>query len=172
MKYPNAVALATVDEQLRPAVRIVLLKHIDEKGFQFFTNYEGRKGRELLANQQAALCFFWDALGRQVRVEGKVEKLDSASSDAYFQSRPRRSQLGAWASKQSRVIESREILEQEMEKLEQQFPHEVPRPDHWGGFLLTPTSFEFWLEQDNRLHDRFEYLPASPGQWKINRLSP
>jgi pyridoxamine 5'-phosphate oxidase len=172
MQYANAMALATVDEDGRPSVRIVLLKHLSKSGFQFFTNFEGRKGRELARNTKAGLCFYWDKLGRQVRVEGTVVKLSGAESDAYFASRPRGSQLSAWASKQSSVVTSREVLENAMADLDKKFPGEIPRPDYWGGFELQPSAIEFWTHQDNRLHDRIQYVKEKNGSWLSQRLSP
>ena len=171
MRNPNAMSLATVGSDGKPSLRTVLLKAVNEEGFSFFTNYESRKGRELDGNPHAALCFYWDKLARQVRVEGAVTRLPKEKSEAYFALRPRGSQLGAWASKQSREIPSREFLEEKMREAEARFPDKVPIPPYWGGYLLKPTSIEFWIEQPSRLHDRFLFLREGSG-WKKVRLSP
>ncbi len=173
MQFPNAMSLATVDASGRPSVRIVLLKGANEKGFVFFTNYESRKGIELEFNPQAALCFFWDQMGRQVRIEGLVEKISSKESGEYFHSRPRDSQIGAWASKQSQPIESRKKLEEEFQRQGKEFAgKEIPLPDFWGGYRLVPDRMEFWQLGEHRLHDRFVYLPIDGQKWKIERISP
>jgi pyridoxamine 5'-phosphate oxidase len=168
---PNAMALATVDAHGRPGSRMVLLKGVDEKGFVFFTNYESRKGLDLAANPMAALLFWWDRLHRQVRVEGRVEKVEDAESERYFQSRPYGSRIGAAASPQSRVIGSRAELEERFRALEAAHPEDLPRPAHWGGFRVVPDHFEFWQGRESRLHDRLVYRPAGDA-WRIERLAP
>jgi pyridoxamine 5'-phosphate oxidase len=168
---PNAMALATVDAHGRPGSRMVLLKGVDEKGFVFFTNYESRKGLDLAANPMAALLFWWDRLHRQVRVEGRVEKVEDAESERYFQSRPYGSRIGAAASPQSRVIGSRVELEERFRALEAAHPEDLPRPAHWGGFRVVPDHFEFWQGRESRLHDRLVYRPAGDA-WRIERLAP
>ena len=166
------VALGTVDPAGRPAVRIVLLRGVDERGFVFFTNYNSRKGRELSANPHAALCVHWVALDEQIRIEGAVERLPAAESDAYFSSRPRGSQLGAWASDQSSVLPSRETLEERYRETERRYDGGVvPRPPFWGGFRLTPHRIEFWYGRPDRLHDRVVYIKEGTG-WRIERLYP
>ena len=164
--------LATADEEGRPSARIVLVRTVDERGFGFFTNYESRKGRELIANPFAALCFHWIALDEQIRVEGRVEQMPAEESDAYFQGRPRGSQLGAWASSQSRVLRAREDLEVRYREIEQQYEGQpVARPPFWGGFRIVPHRIEFWYGRPDRLHDRLRYERAGDG-WKIDRLYP
>lgn len=169
----NAMALATADAEGRPAARIVLLKGFDESGFVFFTNYESRKGRELEQNARVSLLFFWAELERQVRIEGVAEKVSRDYSQEYFQSRPKDSQIGAWASPQSRVIESRDVLEEKVRELTESFKHEeaLPLPDHWGGYLVRPYEIEFWQGRLSRLHDRIRYRHAE-GAWMIERLAP
>ena len=167
----TAVALATADATGAPSVRIVLLKAVDAAGFVFFTNYESRKARELDVNPRAALCFYWPAIGVQVRVEGAVERVTAAESESYFATRPRESQLGAWASAQSQPLSDRETLLQAVADAARCFPEEVRRPPWWGGFRLVPVRFEFWTAGANRLHDRFRYEPTEDG-WTITRLSP
>ncbi len=168
----NAMTLATVDHDGQPFARVVLLKGIDERGFVFFTNYESRKGRQLEDNPRAALVFYWADLERQVNVCGKVSKLPAEESDAYFHSRPRGSRIGAWASRQSQVIPDRATLERQWREYETRFPSEVPRPPHWGGYVLRPDQVEFWQGRPSRLHDRFRYHRAENGRWEIERLSP
>jgi pyridoxamine 5'-phosphate oxidase len=169
---PNAMTLATVGADGRPSARIVLLKGYDAAGFVFHTNYESRKGKELAVHPFAALVFFWSELERQVRIEGKVERLPAAESDAYFQSRPLGSRLSAWASRQSEPVADRTTLEQVLEEMSQRFQGgDVPRPPFWGGLRLRPDAIEFWQGGSNRLHDRLRYRPAAAG-WRIERLSP
>lgn len=170
---PNAMSLGTaVDGQ--PSVRIVLLKGVDEKGFSFFTNYQSAKGEELRQNPKAALTFFWAELERQVRIEGVVEKLPEAESDTYFNSRPKGSRVGAWSSPQSQVIPDREVLEERVQEYSQKFEdtENVPRPDFWGGYVLSPTMVEFWQGRPSRLHDRIRYRLSENNSWTIERLAP
>ncbi|HEY7833523.1 MAG TPA: pyridoxamine 5'-phosphate oxidase [Ktedonobacterales bacterium] len=172
---PNAMALATAAPDGRPSVRMVLLKGFDPSGFVFYTNYESRKGGELAANAYAALAFYWGALERQVRIEGRVSQVAAAQSDAYFHSRPAGSQLSAAASRQSQVIASRDALEAEVAALAARYPDQpVPRPDYWGGYRLAPDRIEFWQGRANRLHDRLRYRRDDPGAgaWIVERLSP
>jgi pyridoxamine 5'-phosphate oxidase len=168
----NAMTLSTVDENGKPSSRTVLLKTVDERGFIFFTNYDSRKGRELAENPNAALTFFWPELERQVCIAGTVKKIPAAESEKYFHSRPRGSQIGAWASRQSEVVPDRAFLEKNWRELEHKFPNEVPLPPHWGGFVLAPERIEFWQGRPSRLHDRFCYFRKPDGSWKIERLSP
>ncbi len=169
---PNAMTLATATTDGKPSARVVLLKEVNENGFVFFTNYDSRKGRELTENPCAALVFDWHETERQVRVEGRVEKISAAESDAYFHSRPSDSRLGAWASPQSREIASREELDKLQQQTEDQFNgKEIPRPPHWGGFLVRPARIEFWQGRPNRLHDRIVYQLDQQG-WEIIRLAP
>ena len=169
---PNAMTLATATGDGRPSARVVLLKGYDERGFVFYTNYEGRKARELEANPLCALLFYWGELERQVRIEGRASRLSGEESDAYFLSRPRGSRLGAWASEQSRQVESRSILEERVQALEAEYEgREVPRPPFWGGYRVEPGVIEFWQGRENRLHDRIVYRRAEAG-WKIERLQP
>jgi pyridoxamine 5'-phosphate oxidase len=171
---PNAMHISTVTASGRPDGRIVLLKDMSEAGFVFYTNYESRKGRELTDHPFAALTFFYPQLERQIRIEGTVEKVSAEESDAYFNSRPRGSQIGAWVSHQSTVIDSREVLEQRQRELESQFAGQpVPRPAHWGGFRVVPDLLEFWQGRPSRLHDRIRYSrPEGSQSWSIDRLSP
>lgn len=169
---PDAMALATVDAQGRADARMVLLKGFDERGFRFFTNYESRKAEQLAANGSAALVIYWREQDRQVRARGPVERLDAAESDAYFATRPRESQLGAWASPQSRPIADRVELDRRVAQLDERFAGaEIPRPEHWGGFLMRHEQVEFWQGQVGRLHDRFRYS-RDAGGWLIERLAP
>ena len=168
---PNAMTLATATPDGKPSARSVLLKGFDQRGFVFFTNYESRKAHELIANPQAALIFYWAELERQVRVEGSVSRVSEEESDAYFASRPRSSQLGAWTSPQSQVIAGRAVLDQRLEQMGQQFGDDVPRPPHWGGFRVAPQVIEFWQGRPSRLHDRLRYR-CEDGRWIIERLAP
>lgn len=169
----NAMSLATADAVGLPSVRVVLLKALDERGFSFFTNYESRKGHELAANPNAAICFHWKELERQVRAAGTVERVSREESAAYFAQRPRISQIGAWASAQSTVIEGRETLDESRRLYEQRFEGQpVPLPDFWGGYLLRPREIEFWQGRPGRLHDRLHYHRQSDNSWRISRLSP
>jgi pyridoxamine 5'-phosphate oxidase len=168
---PNAFTLATAGPDGRPAARVVLLKHVDH-GFTFFTNYDSRKGRELAANPHCAMVFFWHALERQVRIEGMVETVSPAESDAYFAVRPLGSRLGAWASRQSDVIPDREYLETKQAEWTAKYPDGVvPRPPHWGGYRVLPAVFEFWQGRPSRLHDRIQFTRTAAG-WAKDRLSP
>ena len=168
----NAMTLATVDKNGKPSTRTVLLKSVDERGFIFFTNYDSRKGRELAENPNAALTFFWSDLERQVCIAGSVIKLPVAESEAYFKSRPRGSQLAAWASNQSEIVPDRATLEKKWSELEAKFPNKIPLPPNWGGFILRPERIEFWQGRSSRLHDRYNYAKQADGSWKIARLSP
>jgi pyridoxamine 5'-phosphate oxidase len=173
MREPTAMTLATASPDGRPSARIVLLKAADERGFAFFTNYQSRKGGELEHNPWAALVFHWPDLVRQVRVEGRVAKVSGEESDAYFKTRPRGSQLGAWASEQSRAIKSRADLERRVQAVEATYEdREIPRPPHWGGLRLVPVAIEFWQGRLDRLHDRVLYSRADDGGWTRERLSP
>jgi len=170
---PEAAAVATATPDGAPSVRFVLVKRFDEHGFVFFSNYESRKGTELRDNPRAALLFHWQALGRQVRIEGSVELTAPEESLAYAHSRPRGSQLSALASPQSRVIESRQSLEQRVAELAERYrDQELPLPDAWGGLRVMPASYEFWQHRQDRLHDRLRYTPAAGGGWSIARLAP
>lgn len=172
MKEANAMVLSTVSSG-KPKARVVLLKGFDENGFVFFTNYNSHKGAELEGNNFAALTFFWDVLERQVRVEGEISKLSVKESEEYFWSRPRESQIGAWVSHQSETILGRETLDEKLEFYNQKFASEtvIPKPPHWGGYVLKPESIEFWQGRPNRLHDRILYSLENEN-WKIERLSP
>lgn len=169
----NAMTLATANEQGVPSARIVLLKGYDERGFVFFSNYESKKAGDLQVNPVASLVFFWKELERQVRISGSVEKVTELESDQYFQSRPEGSRIGAWASPQSTVISSRQVIEEKVEALQAAFEgKEIPRPLHWGGYRVVPTRIEFWQGRSSRLHDRIQYTLQPDGNWIIERLAP
>lgn len=169
---PNAMILSTAGADGKPSSRVVLLKGFSNEGFVFFTNYSSRKGNNLTENPFAALLFFWGELERQVRIEGSVEKIGKEESLKYFSSRPRLSQIGALASEQSKPVANREVLEEKFHHLDKKFEgREIPRPEHWGGYLVKPDYFEFWQGRRSRLHDRISYRMES-GKWKIERLSP
>ena len=169
----NAMTLATANEQGVPSARIVLLKGYDERGFVFFSNYESKKAGDLQVNPMASLVFFWKELERQVRISGRVEKVTELESDQYFQSRPEGSRIGAWASPQSTVISSRQVIEEKVEALQASFEgKEIPRPLHWGGYRVVPSSIEFWQGRSSRLHDRIQYTLQSDDNWVIERLAP
>ncbi len=170
---PTAMTLATATRDGRPSARIVLLKAVEPNGFVFFTNYLSQKGREIEANPNVELCFFWDKLERTVRVHGSVTRTSRAESEAYFQQRPKRSQIGAAASNQSEVVSDREVLEERFAELEKQYETAgVPTPPHWGGFRVTPETIEFWQGRQSRLHDRFRYRREVGKAWVIERIAP
>jgi pyridoxamine 5'-phosphate oxidase len=169
----NATSLATAGPDARPSARIVLLKGFDQDGFVFFTNYESEKGKQLEANPSAALAFYWIELDRQIRISGKVKKTSRKESQTYFHSRPVGSQLSAWASRQSEVIDARRVLDARMAEMTERFRDKpVPLPPHWGGYRLKPDTMEFWQGRLNRLHDRFRYTRQANGDWLIERLAP
>lgn len=168
----NAMTLATVGEDGGPSTRVVLLKGLDEGGLVWYTNYQSRKGRELAAHPQAALQFFWPELERVVRIEGRVEQIAETESDAYYQTRPLGSRIGAWASPQSEVIPSREQLESSWAEIQDRQGQDPVRPAHWGGYRLVPTYWEFWQGRPSRLHDRIVYVKQADGAWQIQRLAP
>jgi pyridoxamine 5'-phosphate oxidase len=168
----NAGALATADKNGIPSARVVLLKGLDERGFTFFTNYDSRKGRELAENPNAALVFYWHELERQVCIAGSVKKTSREESENYFKSRPRGSQLAAWASDQSKTISDRAALETNWQELEKKFVTDIPLPPNWGGFILKPERIEFWQGRPSRLHDRFSYTRRPDDSWKLERLAP
>jgi len=171
LAVPEAMALATSTPDGRPSVRMVLLKSADERGFAFYTNYESRKGAELAANPHAALLFYWQPLGRQVRVEGRVERATTEESEVYFRTRPLGSRLAAWASPQSRPLADRAELERLYAEAAERLGDDVPRPPQWGGFRLRPDAYEFWEHRDDRLHDRVRYERDATG-WSRARLAP
>jgi pyridoxamine 5'-phosphate oxidase len=169
---PSAMALGTVGEGGQPSVRIVLLKAFDERGFVFYTNYEGRKGRHLLSNPKAALCFYWPTIDIQVRIEGTVTKVADKEADAYFATRHRLSQIGAWASRQSEPLETPTALDERVKRYENEFAgKDVPRPKYWSGFRVSPERIEFWKGKPNRLHERHLYTRVGAG-WKIETIYP
>jgi pyridoxamine 5'-phosphate oxidase len=168
----NAMVVSSVDASGQPHSRVVLLRGVNEEGLKFYTNYSSHKGQELEQNNKVALNFFWPTVERQVRVEGELHKLSDAESDAYFNSRPRESQIGAWVSPQSSTIDSREVLNERFREFTDKFEgHTVPRPAHWGGYIIRPKYFEFWQGRPNRLHDRLTYR-LQDGAWKISRMAP
>lgn len=170
---PNAMSLATVRADGSPAVRVVLLKGYDDRGFVFYTDYASTKGQELAANPLASVCFWWEGLERQVRIEGRVEKVSAEESDAYFASRPRESQLGAWASRQSSALPDRETLEEQLIQVQARFGNgPIDRPPTWGGYRIIATAFEFWQGRPHRLHDRFRFEREIGSPWRRERLSP
>lgn len=169
---PHAMALSTASAEGKPSSRIVLLRDISTKGFIFYTNFNSKKSQDIVNNPYAALTFFWPQIERQVRIEGVLEKVNDAVSDKYFQSRPRESKIGAWVSPQSQVIKDRDVLEEKFNELSAKYPgEEVPRPPYWGGFLLKPSTIEFWQGRPNRLHDRIQYV-FEDDKWLIQRLAP
>jgi len=169
----NAMSLATATSDGKPSVRIVLLKGFDERGFAFFTNYDSEKGRQIDANPHAALVFYWVQLERQVRISGAVEKTSREDSAAYFHSRPVGSRLGAWASKQSEVVDARQVLDSRLTEMTERFENgDIPLPPHWGGYRVKPDKIEFWQGRPNRLHDRFRYSRRADSGWQIDRLAP
>lgn len=171
--YANAACLSTVDEHDWPDGRMVLLKGVEDRGFVFYTNYHSAKGRALESMPRAALTFYWDDLGRQVRVQGAVEPVSGEDSDTYFRTRPRGSQLGAWVSEQSAPVESREELETKWQETADSYEgREIPRPPHWGGYLIRPRMIEFWQEGEHRLHDRIRFQRAHGAGWRVDRISP
>ena len=171
LKEPTAMTLATASKGGVPSARTVLLKGYDEKGFLFFTNYGSRKGRELSENPFAELLFYWMDLRKQVRISGRVEKVSKEESEKYFKTRPLNSQIGAWASRQSKIIRDRKFLEEKYKEYSEKYKEDVPLPPFWGGFRLIPERFEFWQGRENRLHDRICYLKKN-GEWEIMRLAP
>jgi pyridoxamine 5'-phosphate oxidase len=172
-RLPESMTLATATKDAKPSARVILLKQVDEAGFVFYTNYRSAKANELEQNPHAALVFYWVGLDRQVRVEGRVQRVSAAESDEYFKTRPRESQLGALASPQSEVIESREVLEVRLRALENDYrDREVERPAHWGGYRLKPERIEFWENRPGRLHDRIAYDLQADGSWTFKRLAP
>jgi pyridoxamine 5'-phosphate oxidase len=170
---PTAAALATTDASGAPAVRMVLVRGVDDRGFVFYTNLESRKASELAANQRAALCFYWKSLDRQLRITGPIEAVSEDEADAYFSTRARASQIGAWASRQSRVMASRFALEKEVAKTAARFAvGNIPRPPFWSGYRVRPQSVEFWRQKPFRLHERIEYLRGDDGDWTVQQLFP
>lgn len=174
IQEPTAFTLCTCDEKGRPSSRILLLKGFDERGFHFYTNYESHKAQDMASNPNVAMNLFWNSLHRQVRVEGRISKMKRKESKAYFSQRPRASKIGAWASDQSQVLESRSLLEKRQKKMEKKFAgkKDVPCPAHWGGYIIEPRVIEFWQGRESRLHDRFRYTNSKKEGWKIERLWP
>ena len=171
IEEPNAMTLATVNKAGKPSARIVLLKDVSDTGFKFFTNYNSHKAHDINQQPYVALVFLWKELERQVRIEGSIHKIDDAESDAYFQSRPEASKIGAWASPQSEVIENRNLLEENVKIYTEKFNGNIPRPAHWGGYVVEPTCIEFWQGRRSRLHDRIVYALEN-NEWKTERLAP
>lgn len=170
---PNALVLSTVSASGKPSSRVVLLRGFDEDGFVFYTNYQSKKGQDLSVNPHACLNFFWHKVQRQVIIKGSAEKIDVKASDLYFNSRPRESQIGAWASDQSKPVESRKEIEKKFSMFEERYKNtDVLRPPHWGGYIVMPAEFEFWQGRANRLHDRILFSKQGSGEWKIQRLNP
>ncbi|MGE5140231.1 MAG: pyridoxamine 5'-phosphate oxidase [Rudaea sp.] len=173
LPLPNAMTLATVSADGKPSARMVLLKGFDARGFVFYTNYESRKAVELAANSHASLVFYWPASERQVRIEGRVEKVTARESDQYFRTRPRDSRISAWASPQSVALHGRRTLEDRFEEFSKRYPgEEIPRPHFWGGYRVIPTAVEFWQGRASRLHDRLLYVHDNNGVWRVDRLAP
>jgi pyridoxamine 5'-phosphate oxidase len=169
---PNAMIVATTSADGQPSARAILLKGTDDRGFVFYTNKESRKSGELAANPKVALLFYWKSLGRQIRIEGSVEAVTDAEADAYYQSRPRVSRLGAWASQQSRPLASRTILQERLAEMEGRYPDHIPRPSYWSGYRVLPQVFEFWRDMPYRLHDRTVYRRSADGTWEQSKLFP
>jgi pyridoxamine 5'-phosphate oxidase len=170
---PNAMVISTVDSEMRPSSRTVLLKSFDENGFVFYTNYDSRKAAHIAANPHVSLLFFWSEAARQVKIRGTAEKIPAAESLKYFLLRPRGSQIGAWVSAQSSIISSRALLEEKFQEIKRKFrDKEVPLPSFWGGYRVIPDQIEFWQGRTNRLHDRFEYTKQPDGTWTVERLAP
>lgn len=172
LSEPNAMILATAALDGKPSARVMLLRNVDERGFVFFTNYSSRKGKEIAQNPFVSLVFFWQPLHRQIRVEGRIERVPAQESDEYFDSRPRGNQLSAAASPQSQVIPDREFLETRVDELDARFPKRVLRPAHWGGYRVVPDVVEFWQGRESRLHDRLRYTRTQDNAWKLERLAP
>lgn len=168
----NAMVVGTVDADMQPHSRVVLLRGLDDQGLRFYTNYDSNKGSEIASNNKVSVNFFWPTVERQVRVEGTIVPLSSSESDAYFHSRPRESKIGAWVSPQSQIIENRDVLSNRFEEISKQFEgKEIPRPTNWGGYLIRPNMFEFWQGRPNRLHDRMRYMKHGEG-WNLMRVAP
>jgi len=170
---PNGMSLATVSQDLQPSLRTVLLKYYDKDGFVFFTNYKSRKSKEIIGNSKVAMKFYWSTLGRQLIILGEAEKISKFQSIKYFMTRPTGSRIGAWCSNQSEIISSRDDLMDQFETIKSKFKNmDIPKPQHWGGYRIVPSSFEFWQDGKFRLHDRFRYTPNGEGGWQLDRLAP